>query len=602
MCIWLPNWPGQRASVAKSQADSGGEPTDSNARAPVGPILLFRRDPRRGNVVAFANQTARRRGVLPHMPLSQCGPLCPEALVQEYQPQQDLEVLVTLAEAAQCFSPIVGLEPIDSEVWAGRSLPEPQGLMLDITGIPDLFGGESRFGSWVRQWFRDRGFLTSLAIANSVGQAWGLANYMFRKSVQDRLLDWENRGSPLATVPDESDAAHEPWIAIAPAEETDTGMFARLPIESLRLDLVTTAKLHRLGIRTVGQLSALPRTALPSRFGDRLLQRLDSLLSGASETIRSLHPSPDLCVERIYEYSTPHRGDVEATIGEHLLHLSGQLKLLDQGALRVVCRVALERNAIELQGVDGDKQRCESSTSTPAGTASVLQISLYQPSYDREHLLWLMQMQLDSPAFQIGDVYWAKGVTTQITMAAPMTWKQPSLFDSDTVKHRDAIAKLVDQLSVRLGREQVVAPVVFSNPAPEWTYAWVPMTGWRRTGEEQETKRKLRRAPRRDYQSESPIAGPSPHHVWRRPSRLLGSPTPLQVTECDEKQLPAIVRYPMANTPVRSLQGPERIETGWWYGAMQQRDYYRLQLENGAWIWCYWDYRQKAWYLHGIFD
>lgn len=569
---------------------------------------MFRRDPRRGNVVAFANQTARSRGVLPHMPLSQCGPLCPEALVQEYQPQQDLEALVTLAEAAQCFSPIVGLEPIDSEVWAGRSLPEPQGLMLDITGIPDLFGGESRFGAWVSQWFRDRGYLASLAIASSVGQAWGLANYAFRKSIQDGLLAWENRGSPFATVPDkltgagEPADADEPWIAIAPAEETDTGMLARLPIESLRLDLVTTAKLHRLGIRTVGHLSALPRTALPSRFGNRILQRLDGLLSGASETIRSLHPSPELCVEHIYEYSTPHRGDVEATIGEHLEYLSCQLKLADQGALRVVCRVALERNAIEVQGVDRVKQDCELSMATPAGTASVLQVSLYQPSYDREHLLWLMQMQLDSPAFQIGDVYWAKGVTTQITLSSPMAWKQPSLFDSDTVKHRDAIAKLVDQLSVRLGREQVVAPVVFSNPAPEWTYAWVPMTGWRRTGEEQETKRKLRKAPRRDYQAETPIAGPSSHHVWRRPSRLLPSPVPLQVTECDEKQLPAIVRYPMANTSVRSFQGPERIETGWWYGAMQQRDYYRLQLENGAWIWCYWDYRQKAWYLHGIFD
>lgn len=548
--------------------------------------------------MAFANQTARSQGVLPHMPLSQCGPLCPDAYVLEYQPQQDLEALVSLAEAAQCFSPIVGLEPVDSEVWAGRSLPEPQGLILDVTGIPDLFGGENPFALWVCKWFRERGYLASLAIANSTGQAWGLANYAFRKEVQNRLLQWEKQGCTRESLAEET----EPWIAIASKPGSDAGEFDSLPIESLRLDLVATTKLHRLGIRSVRHLCSLPRTSLPSRFGSTLLQRIDGLVSGENETIRSLNPSPELCIDTIYEYATPNRQDIEATIQQHLQYLSRQLKLLDQGALRVVCRVALERNALDLQSSESSKTLSSGELTSPLGTASVLQIGLYQPSYDHEHLAWLMQMQLESPAFKIGDVFWAKGVTTQVTMAAPMTWQQPTLFESDSVKYRDAIAKLVDQLSVRLGREQVVAPVVYQNPAPEWTYAWVPMTGLRRTGEEQETKRKLRRPPKRDYQSESPVVGPSSQHVWRRPTRLLTAPVPLSVTECDERQLPSIVRYPIANSPVRSLQGPERIETGWWYGAMQQRDYYRMQLENGAWIWCYWDYRQRSWYLHGIFD
>ncbi len=564
----------------------------------VGPILLFRRDPRRGNVVAFANQTARSQGVLPHMPLSQCGPLCPDALVLEYDPQRDLEALVSLAEAAQCFSPIVGLEPVESEVWTGRSQPEPQGLVLDVTGIPDLFGGENPFARWVCQWFRDRGYLTSLAIANSVGQAWGLANYAFRKTIPDRLLHWENQGCTREPIGEEP----EPWIAVASTHGTDASEFDSLPIESLRLDLVTTAKLHRLGIRSLRQLCTLPRTSLPSRFGSSLLKRIDCVIGGENEMIRALNPSPELRIEKIFEYATPNREDVEATVQEHLHYLASQLKLLDLGALRVVCRVAFERNALDLQSTENSNTLSNGELSFPPGTASVLQIGLYQPSYDHEHLAWLMQMQLDSPAFRIGDVFWAKGVTTQVTMAAPMTWQQPSLFESDTIKHRDAIAKLVDQLSVRLGRDQVVAPVIYQNPAPEWTYAWVPMTGLRRTGEEQETKRKLRRPPKRDYQLESSVVGPSSQQVWRRPTRMLAAPAPLMVTEYDDRRLPRIIRYPIANSHVRSLQGPERIETGWWYGAMQQRDYYRIQLENGAWIWCYWDYRNKSWYLHGIFD
>jgi protein ImuB len=50
------------------------------------------------------------------------------------------------------------------------------------------------------------------------------------------------------------------------------------------------------------------------------------------------------------------------------------------------------------------------------------------------------------------------------------------------------------------------------------------------------------------------------------------------------------------------LEGPERIETGWWDGREVARDYYVARDDSGAELWVY---RERlpphAWYLHGVF-
>ena len=60
---------------------------------------------------------------------------------------------------------------------------------------------------------------------------------------------------------------------------------------------------------------------------------------------------------------------------------------------------------------------------------------------------------------------------------------------------------------------------------------------------------------------------------------------------------------PFYGSPLRLLSGPERIEAGWWDGALVLRDYFVAQGEEGA---CYWIYRERdassaRWFLHGLF-
>jgi len=60
---------------------------------------------------------------------------------------------------------------------------------------------------------------------------------------------------------------------------------------------------------------------------------------------------------------------------------------------------------------------------------------------------------------------------------------------------------------------------------------------------------------------------------------------------------------PKTDTPLTLLDGPERIETGWWDDFDVKRDYFVARDGSGAKLWLF---RQrtgrKDWFLHGIFS
>ncbi len=549
-------------------------------------MLLHSRDARRGRVVTAANATARAFGIVPQMQLSQANMLCPEAQLFEHDPQADIESLCSLAESAQCFSPIVGIEQLDAQPWAGRSLHQPQSILLDITGITPLFGGDAKLATTVHRWVAEQGYWASIAIANSIGTAWALANYKHRVKIAADLAEIERSGSTHSVLP--AIAIFEPNAAIG----ISTYPF---PIEALRLDQATVTKLHRLGIRKIGQLVELPRAGLASRFNERLLQRMDQALHNQYEPIQTLHATPELAIEECLEHPTPLRTTIDSIVTEQVHRLTRVLNGIGHGVVRLVCRIEMELNAIPLES------DVESQSDLPPPAARVFQIGLFQPSNEPEHLLWLLMGQLDAYYANGSSHYWAKSISVQATLTAPLTWQQSDLFDRHSNLHRDAIAKLVDSLSARMGRTAVVAPAIQRDPQPELAYSWRPLTGWRHDGKSQETKRKLARAPKRDF-AEPRGMEPSADELWRRPMRLLHPPKPMDMQRVDGNGMPLRMVYQGSPLGVVRATGPERIDTGWWQGATQQRDYFRIELSTGTWLWVYRDRREQKWYLHGEFD
>lgn len=84
----------------------------------------------------------------------------------------------------------------------------------------------------------------------------------------------------------------------------------------------------------------------------------------------------------------------------------------------------------------------------------------------------------------------------------------------------------------------------------------------------------------------------SPAQFRPRPIRLLPRPRALSLDGHGR---------PCCDGPLELLDGPERVETGWWEDDIE-RDYFIARKPNGATLWIYRERRvPRMWYLHGIF-
>ncbi len=128
------------------------------------------------------------------------------------------------------------------------------------------------------------------------------------------------------------------------------------------------------------------------------------------------------------------------------------------------------------------------------------------------------------------------------------------LFDN-TGSREQAHQALLHRLRARLGRDSIQTPGRRPDPRPEHCALWQPL-------------REREAAPSR--------SGPI------RPFWLQQPPHPL--------------RHP----PVRWLNGPERIQGGWWDGDYVRRDYYIALLDNGQRAWLFRNHRNQ-WFIHGWF-
>lgn len=532
------------------------------------PFVLQARDPRRGLRVMAADSLARQLGIVPSMSISEACALVPSLRLLDYDPQEDLESIVELAEEAWQFSPLVGLESLDEQPWAGRSLHQPQAIFLDATGLTHFFGGQAQWLTLVTRWLFEKGYVGIAAIAESIGAAWAIANYAYRRQAAPRLLAMRT----------------SPGQAIAPVFDGQAIDVTRLPIEALRLDIKTVQSLHQLGIRSIEALLRLPRAGLANRLGERLLNRLDAVCARQSEPIRCLQENVDYSVEQALEVPTNHRETIEEIVRRLTIQLCKRLQSDGHGALRLVCCLRMEQ-----------------------APALVVPLGLYRATSDHEHLLPLILAAVSQktsatfsksqkPTFNSSrrtrHRFNVTAVTLSATLTGPLVWKQTELFECQANRHRETLAHLVDSLSGRLGRRQVVAPQIYRHPQPELACQWRALTGQRTDGRPQSTQRKLPRLS---------SVEPSPDDPLRRPLQLWHPPQPLAIQSLTPDGLPTRFLFQGTQTHIVRSWGPERVESGWWQGANHRRDYYRIETDRGAWLWIYRDLKQHAWFLHGVF-
>lgn len=505
MCVWCPLWPIQRRLSVRAELRQR-------------PFILYA-ETQRNLSVATCSPEAADWGIRIGMPLGEARSLLPAALERRQRnrsskpifertdPSGDRTELRELALAFQRYSPLVGLE----------DRPAPESLWLDISGSEALFGGELELIEVIRRDLAQRGIRARFAIADTWGAAWALSHYS---------------DSDVVVIP-----KGQQEIAIA-----------QLPIEALRLSDPVIESLRALDVITIGQLRALPRTSLPSRFGKELLQRLDQATGGSPEL---------LTAERLLEPVTAEWPFEEPVSDQQILEQVYEV-LLD----RVVTSVESRQAAIK-----------ELTCQWLGCSTEPISLRLLRPTLDRRYLAELLKLQCERCQFESG----VSGVRIDVVEMALPTLRQATLFDDGTNKKQErSLVELVDRLSSRLGCQAVLRSNLFPDPLPELSCQTTP---W--------------------VKDDAPVRSKATSWCLRcRPLRLLRVPQQLQVERYSNSGVPSQIQ----RSSVMRFSGPERIESGWWRGRDTKRDYYRLDLDSGSRLWVFCDRSNGRWFLHGLFS
>ncbi len=462
--------------------------------------------------MAYCSAPARAGGVTTGMPLAEMAALDMKTspCIEPHEPTADRDALEAVAGWCQRFSPTVGLE----------EAPQPESLLLDITGLAHLFGGEAALAEQVIGAFARRGLAVRVAVADTVGAAWAVAHF--------------GTGS---LVP-----SGAPPMVLAP-----------LPVEALRLPPKTVELLHSLGVYRIEPLERLPRDELSTRFGPRLLQRLDQAMGRTGEVIVSHRPSAPWQTEWSLDYPTTRRATIEAVLEQLIGRLAVRLRSADRGAVRLECRL-----------------QCR-----PADPLTFA-VGLFRPSAAAGHLWSLVRAPLE----RLRLVAPVTAISVEAPIVARLPRQQRNLFpDGSGRQHAVDLAALIDRLGSRLGSEAVLGVRLMADAQPERAYRCEPLTAKRRR--------------RRSAQRNDPLP---------RPLQLLWEPMPLEMVAMAAGGPPS--RFDLHGRVYRIARswGPERIETGWWRGRSTDRDYYRVETTTGHRLWLFRRLADSRWFLHGLFS
>jgi protein ImuB len=416
------------------------------------------------------------------------------------------------------YSPLVG--------WAESD--NPDSLLLDVTGCAHLFGGEEQMARQISRDFQQLRFAPRIAIADTIGAAWAVARY----------------GS----------ASRSTVVPVGRLAEA----LGPLPVEALRISARIVEVLHELGIETIGQLTALPRETLPSRFGPEIIRRLDQAFGHVPEPIACQRPFEPLEATWGCEPPIESGPAIEAVLRKLLDRLIGRIQARQEGILQF---------DVELN--------------IPQSEPARFSVGLVRPTLNEKRLLELTRLQLERMQLRgkVGNVKLA------VTRSARLDIEQSALFEtSDRRNARRDLDSLLNRLSNRLGEEAVLTSRLCPDFQPERGVEYRPVmkkrTEWDR---------------RSDAENRS-LAPPR-----QRPLRLFPRPQPATVWSVVPNGPPIRLCWRDVDQKIIRCEGPERIETGWWRPEACRRDYFRAEIENGRRLWLFHSHDEESWFVHGEF-
>ncbi len=509
-----------------------------------------------GGQVLAMSRLAAAQGVRHGMRANGVQAIAPEVILQERDPQRECDALDAVALALLQYTPELAHANCHADTRRASRSSRASGTSRS-SGIPQTNSANGASSATI---------VTSHGTASDdatllMDVTASLTAFRGRRALCQRVSDSVHAlgfSLRLAMAP----TAQGAWL-LAHRRTSSTSKTRRVvKLASLQRELDRThfrwlpaAQAHAdwldgIGCHTLGDLRRLPRAGLQRRTDARLMEQLDRAYGEAPELYEWLQ-APEQFAAFI---ELPYRVEQAALL------LSGAQRLLLQMAGWLVARQqAVARLLFSLEHERGRTRR----------EPTMVEIALAEPAWQEAHLLRLLKerfarLQLPAPVMAL-----------RLEARDLSPWAPPNeqLFPEPGGTPED-YRRLLELLVSRLGAEAVQLASPRADHRPEAANCW------------QAAERASGRALAHAKDAEDTA-------VAARPFWLLEQPLPLSLQ----------AHRPFYGSPLRLLSGPERIESGWWDGALALRDYFIAQGDEGA---CYWIYRERdagsaRWFLHGLF-
>lgn len=343
------------------------------------------------------------------------------------------------------------------------------------------------------------------------------------------------------------------------------GALGALPLRCLEWPESIRESLNGMGIYCIADCLRLPRQGFASRFGAGRLLQLDRALGRLPDPRRS--------------YRAPERFSEECELPEE----QSDSELLLEVCMRLLSNLEcfLTTRQIEVRHVQFSFFHLRSS-------ATHLSLGCRQAGRKKEQWFELLAIRFDRLALPEPVI----SIRLRSSRGQALQPEEGRLFRTRDRRYR-SITHLTERLSARIGDDCVYGVTTVAEHRPQ--YAWTTAEA-----EPQASRLAPCAAMSNPQAQHSPLLLADIRRtsslLLRRPLWMLPEPLLLTTREGNPQYLGSL----------KLLDGPERLETGWWDGNGIARDYYIAVNSKGIHLWIYRNRHRHcdegtAWHLHGIF-
>ena len=482
--------------IDRPNVGRAGAPTAAGTSVPAAKVMT----------TIEANTVAREQGVRPGMTETEARARCPMLITRPWVEEHVASARHALLEAALAVSPRI------EDGGAGLAY-------VDTVGLERLIGDPATIGRRLVHQVRAIGLIPRIGFAASRAAA--------------RMAASTGAGAGGVTV-------------IPPGRER--AMLAKVSITTLDLAPDLTATLGRWGVRTLGELAALPREGLAARLGPPGLRAHDLALGLDRDPFRPWTPPP------FWEEAQGLEWEIDS-----LGVLAGVLETVLERLCRRLAAVSLVADSLEIR------------LGLASGGHHALDVSLAYPMSEVKPMLTLAVLDLEAhppPA----------AVTRVAISAHPIRTRagQGGLWQPPAPAPRDLVTVLA-RLAALVGADNLGSPVlVDSHRSDAFTM--------------------LAFSPPSDPTASGRLAEESLRTGQRLALRRMRPARRVEVETAGERPVRVEARLVMA------CAGPWRRSGEWWDLQAWARDEWDVVLGDGALCRLVRDRLAGHWYLDGFYD